>query len=283
MDTHYVISRRHLLAAALGAPAVGVLVAACGDGGTTDSGSSIEHGTASTDVVMRLGYVGGFVPRTSAFANLPMVMIVGDGRLIQPGAQTEIYPQPLLAPMFERTISEAGVQKVLALAEAAKLLQTPPDYSAEINVADVPDTVLDFSVRGTTFHHQAFALGMEEPGKPVSPSRAALGKFVELMGDVEAVAGTRNLGPSSPLKADSYRIWAIPLSEEEIAGYQPAPTIVDWPSTTDVALADASKCVVIPAVKVANLFADATQLTFFKDEAVVYEVAAVGLLPGDTC
>ena len=49
-----------------------------------------------------------------------------------------------------------------------------------------------------------------------------------------------------------------------------------------VKLADATVCALVPAAAVEAVFAEANQLTYFTEGAVVYQVTAVAALPGDT-
>ena len=307
------LSRRSLLMAALGAPALAALVAACGDdtkqsdpttadttnastgdtsGGTTaPTTGAIDHPTGADEMIFRFGYVGGFTTVGVAFTSPPSVLVTGDGRLITPGVTTAIYPGPLLPALSERTITEAGIQKLLALADTAGLLATPPDYSGNILVADAADTLVVIHANGETFTHQAPALGFEEPDE--SDARKALRTFTDLLGDIAAVVGAENLGEEAPLVAESYRVQAMVVTDEELASIvEPAPTVVDWP-LADLSLAGAAECLVVPADRIGSALTDASQITFFRDGTVadssvapnpiVYRVSAIALLPGDVC
>lgn len=308
------LSRRTLLSAVVVAPALTALLAACGDNtkgagsnppdatpgtnppgtGPTDttpattpgttSGVGIEHPSGAADVIVRVGYVGGFVPRGYAFTNVPSVLITGDGRVFTPGVTTAIYPGPLLPAINVRTITEAGIQTVLATAEAAGLLQTPPDYTVvDINVADASTTRLILNAAGGTFTHEAYALGLQDPAE--TKDRNVLNGVVIQLGDLEALVGAQELGTDAPLVAEAYRLQAYPLTAEALAGYtdEPKPTIVPWPITTGVELATATECVIVTAAAAGTVFSDANQLTFFTESDVVYSVAVVAMLPGDTC
>ena len=243
---------------------------------------AIAHPTGADDVVLRLGYVGGFVRTGYAFTSVPTTLICGDGRLFSPGVTTAIFPGPLLSALSVRTITEGGIQTILAAAEKAGLLAVPPDYHADVAVADVPDTQLELDAKGGTFVHQANALGYADPAE--SKSRKTLSDFCDSLGDMEALVGAHNLGANTPFVPTSFRFQATPLTVEDLAGYtDPKPTEVPWPSGLGVALADASTCARISAATLGNLFADADQLTFFTDGGTTFMVAAVGELPGDTC
>lgn len=308
-------SRRTLLAAVLVAPALTAVLAACGDNtkgagsnpptstgtdGTTSNTTAnttattattpvtistpgIVHPTGADDVVVEISHPGGFVPEGRAFTNVADLLISGDGRLFTPGPTLAIYPGPLLPAISERTITEAGIQKILQLAEQAALLQTPPDYSADLNVADAPDTRVVLAVDGRVYIHQAYALGFQDPAE--SKPRVVLNGFVIQMQDLEAVIGAGQLGPDAPIVAESYRLQARPVTPEQLASYapDPAPTQMPWPTTTGVTLAGAENCALVSAAAVGTLFADANQLTFFVENEVIYSVAVVAVLPGTIC
>jgi hypothetical protein len=315
------LSRRTLLSAILLTPAAAAVLAACGDRTqvkdasenssatsataetdppttattappvTTVVPAGIEHPTGADEVVLRLGFVGGFVPTGYAFTSVPSTLITGDGRVIQPGATTAIFPGPLLPAFDVRTISEAAIQTILAAADEANLLAPPPDYSAQINVADAPDTQLELHAAGGAYVHLAMALGFDDPaaspsGSPTgSTVRQTLSDFCNSLGDLDTLVGRENLSESVPLVVEAYRFQARPVSVEELAGYteEPKPTQIPWPLDLGVSLASAAECAQIDAAKIGNLFSDANQLTFFVEGATTYMVAAVAMLPGDTC
>lgn len=303
------LSRRTLLSAVVVAPALTALFAACGDNtkgagsnppdttpGTnpsdttpattpgTTTGVGIEHPTGAADVIVRLGYVGGFVPQGYAFTNVPSVLITGDGRVFTPGITTAIYPGQLLPAINVRTITEAGLQTVLAAADTAGLLQTPPDYTiVDVNVADASTTQLVLNAAGGTFTHEAYALGFQDPAE--TKTRNVLNGVVIQLGDLETLVGAQELGTDAPYVAEAYRLQAYPMTAEALAGYtdEPKPTIVPWPTTTGVELATATDCAMVTADAAGSVFADANQLTFFSEGDVVYSLAVVAMLPGDTC
>ena len=278
------LNRRTFLAAALAAPSLAAILVACGSDKKA-SGSGIAHSDSKDDVVVRIRYEGGFTSQSYQFIRIPTLLITGDGRVISPGAQIEIYPGPLLPALQERSITEAGIQKVLAFADTSKLLQPVPSYEAPLNIADAPDTVVTITVNGQTYEHRAYALGIDTP--ETTPARMALAAFVEAMGDIAKIAGAENLGTDKVLVAESYRIQARAMSPDDLAGYeapeQPSPQIVAWPSGTGVALASATECAEVSASKGDAVLQTATQLTFFSENGVTYQVAAIAKLAGDIC
>jgi hypothetical protein len=304
-------SRRSLLVSMIGAPVLATFVAACGDPdaepaasnpsptgpgstvpattaapATTPSPAGIEHPTGADDVVLRYGREGGFVPMSVWFVNQPSLLVSGDGRLFTPGVTTLEYPGPLLLPMGVRTITEAGIQTLLAAADEAGLLAPPPDYTAEVNVTDMPDTVVSITAGGETYRHSAYALGFptDEQGNPkdeTTPARVALLAYTRLLDDLTSTVGAGELGAEAVFEPAEYRLRATPVTEADLAGMDPAPSIVDWPASTGLDLATAAECARLAAGAAGTVFADATTATFFRQGDDLYSIAVAGVLPGD--
>lgn len=274
------MNRRTFLAALAGTPVLAALIAACGDDST--QGNAYSFPEVSDEIVLRIGTSGGFVPAGTDFVNLPQLLITGDGRVLTPAAITLEFPGPLVMPMFERSITKEGIEKVLELADDAALLGTPPDYAMppDRQIADAPDTVVSITVNGNTYEHRATALGFDSPdGGPSTPARDNLNEFVMVMNDLAAVAGADNLGPDEPYVPTQYRFLAMAVDPTQFI--EPSPTIVEWPADTGVELADAAQCAVVTAEIGEALFAGANSLTFFQEADVVYQLSVAVALPGD--
>jgi hypothetical protein len=288
--TPHDLTRRRFLTAFVGAPILTAALAACGDdsaGNGSGTGNGIDYPKSPDAAVLRLGSEGGFVPVGFGFVNMPSLLISGDGLLYTPGAVAEIYPGPLVLPMGVRTISERGIQRVLRLADDAGLLAPPPDYFADVPVADAPDTVLSLNAAGGSFRHQANALGfqIDENGNPKAEptkERQKLWEFVQLMGDPAKVVGAGQLGAERIWAPTEYRLQAREVTADEIAAVEGA-TVADWPAAADVRLADAAECAQSSGNAVATALTEAFQNTFFADAGTTYAVSAAGLLPGEAC
>lgn len=276
------MNRRTFLAAVAGTPALAALLAACGDDKKV-AFDSIPDGPQ--DVIIKITNEGGFVPAGFFFVNLPNLLISGDGRVFAPGAMIEIYPGPLLPAITERSITEAGIQKVLQLADDAGLLGAPLDYSVPdgIGIADAPDTVVVINVNGKVYEHRANALGFDMPeGSLSTPARDNLNTFVTLISDIAKVAGSGNVGDEHIFVPDQYRFQALAVDPTQWT--DPSPTIVAWPNATGAVLAESLECATVPADAVEELFTSSNQLTFFEEGDLTYQLYAVGVLPGDaTC
>ncbi len=274
------MNRRTFLAALLATPALAAALAACGD--DSEESTSYSFPEVADAVVLRIGYEGGFVAPGTNFVNLPTLLVSGDGRVFTPGATTLEYPGALLPAINERSITKEGIDRLVRLADDAGLLGSAPDYSLPEGdmIADASDTVVTITVNGSTYEHRANALGLEHPdGFGSTPARDNLQQFVTLVTDVAKVAGAENVGDDHTFAPDQYRLQAMAVDPAQWT--DPSPTVVDWPAGTGVVLADSAQCATLPAGKGDSLFADATQLTFFQEGDVVYQLSVVAALPGD--
>jgi hypothetical protein len=264
-------------------PALLAIAAACGEdttvaGAPPSSTASIEHTSGASEVVLQLSSAGGFVPVDFDFARLPSLTIYGDGTVIEPGAVPAIYPGPLVPPLSQRTITEVGLQKVLAAAQAAGLLAPAPSYDspAANQVADAPSTELVVHAAGGTWTHDAYALVEADAD---TPARAKLAEFVRQLGDLGALAGADQIGPEQPYEVAQYRIKAQPDPSEPVDDPPLEPTVRAWPGTID--LAAAAQCAVVDAPSTTPAFAGANQLTWFEQASTTYALVVRPLLPGE--
>ncbi len=273
---------------------VSLVVAACGgasesspsDDSLPPVASGFDHPLGADDVVIEYLEVGGFTTREFAFQQTPNVLVSGDGRVFGPGAQIEIFPGPLLPAVQVQSITESGIQTILAAADDAGLL-TDVEYEQPTNSADAPTAQVTINVNGETFVHQASALGLAFPGgggEESSPERQALAGFIADLSDLPALVGAGELGEQRLFEPASYGIDALVI--DDLAAYGTdgiEPTVVDWPAASAVRLAEVSPCTVVPADEVGAALAQANQLTFFTDDEVTYQVFAKPILPGTPC
>ena len=284
-------------AAGLAVLAALVSITACGDDGALSSGNGsaattapgtappstaapggigVQHPLGAEDVVVSIGYEGGFVPVGVAFANLPNLLVTGDGTAIVTGPQIAIYPGPLLPNLQQGRLDEATIQELLRSADEHGLL-APVEYARNDLIADASDAVVRIEANGGSFEHRAYALGLEEE---TDPARAALQAFVE---EATAIADeTLAAAPTTPYVSDSFLVQARPATAAEL-GDEIEPTVVPWPASLGVPLATADFCATIPWADGEALFADATQATLFDDGGTTYQLTVVPRLPGREC
>jgi hypothetical protein len=282
--------RLHLLA---GMTAATLVLAACGDNDPQvatneppSPGDGYEHPTDPNAVVLSISDEGGFVPEDS-FRAQPRLLITGDGRLIYGGPVIAIYPGPLLPNLLQKPITEAGLQRLIRLADDHGLLDEVT-YMRPDNIADAAETVVTIAVGAETFEHRAYALGLGggPEGDESDRARARLLDFVAAATDLTSDPASRDVGPEEPYRSGTYMIRAHEAANTEPTGAAPidvAPTLVNWPADAPVRLAAASDCAEVPTNRFSELFENANQLTRFVDAGVAYSVAVTPRLPGRSC
>ena len=282
------MNRRHLLA--LAAAPLALLAASCGsrtsvstDGTGTSTPTTpttaapttapgIPHPSGPDDVVISLAYDGGFVAPGTIFTRLPRVLITGDGSVYFEGAQIEIYPQPLLPPVFVAHISEGELQALLLSAESGGLFRTVTYGPPATGIADAPNTILVLHANGATYTHDAYALGMA--GDETNEDRHHLLEYVSLL---EPIAN--GVPDSQPFAASRFAIRATPADQVPDDGVE--PSVATWPDTAGVRLADAAECGVVESSALGTLFNEAKQNTRFVENGVKYVLIVRPMLPGD--
>jgi len=251
--------------------------------GTGDSGGAggggIEHPTGADEAVLEIREEGGLAGPQQV-AGPATLVVTGDGRLVQPGPVIEIYPGPLLPNLQQRTITEDGIQHLLALADEHGLL-AEATYPSLDDVMDAPDTVVTINAGGRSYEHRANALGFEGDGAETDEGRARLQDFVTAVAEL-AASNDSSLGEEEPYVAEAYLIRAMPDQPDRSPdGLE--PSIADWPPDAPVRLADAADCVEIPAASVAEVLAGANQLTRFLDAGVSYALSVQPRVAGQSC
>ncbi len=313
--------RRRFLSVALAVPAVGLL-AACGSDSSRDTLTSSDStdqppatvagpdtdstttpaetvpaetvpaesapttDAAAAEPVLSYTTPGGFTTAQFAFQDPPVALLSSDGTLIGPGFSTAIYPGPLLPVHQVQTVTPAGIESLLAAADAAGLL-ADIDYSTDspIAIADAATSVLTITANGETYTHEAYALGIASgPGTEPSestPERQVLFDFLTtLQSDPASIFGAENLGEATVYQPTAYQFTAMPMAGAEVAA---DATIVEWPAETGVDLATVTDCEEVDRSVVGDLFEQANQLTIFTQDGVNYQVTPRPAYPGRSC
>jgi hypothetical protein len=251
-----------------------------GDGADAgDGGGGIEHPTGPDDVVLEIREEGGLAGPQQV-AGPASLVVTGDGWLIRPGPVIEIYPGPLLPNLQQRTISEDGIRHLLGLADEHGLL-ADVSYPNPDNVMDAPDTVVTVNAGGRSHEHRAYALGFEGEGPDTDENRAQLQDFVTAATEL-ASSSDPSLGDEEPYQAEAYLIRATPDQPDRTPDAL-EPSTVEWPAGAPVRLADAADCAEVPAASVADVLADANQLTHFLDAGVTYVLSVQPRVAGRSC
>jgi hypothetical protein len=220
-------------------PALIVLLtlAACADAApTTGSASVIRHATAPDSLLVRVGFEGGFVAPGWLATSVPAFSLYGDGTLVVPGAQIEIYPSPALPAISFRHVDEAGIQAILDAAIAATD-DLPADLGdmGTIGIADAATTVITVRAGDVERTVKAYALA-ELPDRPdgmsedVFRARQRLAAFVSRLGALDRWLPQGSLGAEEPYEGASARLF--------VSAYHPAEDLsqdaIAWPLGSDL-------------------------------------------------
>lgn len=269
------------------------LVACVGSVGAVAPSSSPDPVKPNTPV-FRVTWDGGFVTPEMLVGRMPIITIYADGRVITNGPVPAIYPGPLMPNLLERTLSKAGLDRLIELARDKDLLRTIHyDFPW---IADAPDTVLEIQLDGTTYRVSAYALA--EGGVDVAApdlDQATIDGRADLRAFIDALTGIPAgdfVDEEQPYVIDGIRIYAgkaVVVPNSELPGEQPA---IDWP-LADLATAGEKidngvldlRCQVVEGEKLSEILPilqGANALQTFGSEGELYSVIVVPVLPGET-
>ncbi len=282
---------------------IGGFAAVVGGCGSRTPGTPSTAGTASTSGAaspsggpaaplesLRLFVDGGFTTAALAFRIVPELTLTPDGRVLTSAPVPAIYPGPLILPLDERSIDEAGRDALADAVRASGLIDgRPPDFGTP-GVADAPTTTLRVTLGGTTTTLAVNALqeagdtGLTEEQRA---ARAALQYLVERLRDLESTVGGDHLGPSRPYTPDGVWLRTVPFPQERIPE-DPEPVVLPW-TVAEVDLAGLDRPTLVEgdaADAVLATLEGAGELTRFRvpgnrPRDPVYEVLARPALPGD--
>lgn len=161
----------------------------------------IEHGTGTTDLILRLEQSGGFVAPGFLVTQGPEFSLYGDGTVISrdpsaapPPATGGVQPQP---PYQISRLTEEQIQSLLQFAIGPGALGIAK-VEYHLPVADAPDSIFTISANGTTKTVSVNGLGIDlsAPG-PDSTVLAALAKLRDrLVGLGSEIGGEQVWSPT---------------------------------------------------------------------------------------
>jgi hypothetical protein len=210
---------------------------ACADAPVDPASDGIDHSSSATQALVQISFEGGFVPVEWTYVNFPFYSLYGDGTLVLPGAQIELYPGPALPAMSSRHVSEAGIQAILEEAIAA-MEDVPTDLNdlGYMSIADASTTVITVSAGSVDRTIRAYALSelTERPdGMPEREYRARLRlqELVAMLTGSEDWLPEGSLGPEGAYEASAARLFVGEYRPVEDLAQEPVP----WPLSDDLA------------------------------------------------
>jgi hypothetical protein len=268
-----------------------------GDGGTgsEDPGGAIAH-PSGDDLVLSVGYEGGFVPVEFAVAQVPSFVLLGDGRVITQGAMTLEFPGPLLPPLQVRQLTEEGLQQVLEGVIETGLFDTDLDLRGAANmVADASDTVFTLHAGEREVTVKVYGLGTLLPDMPtqgIDPAEVQAHQTLQRLSE-QLLAIDQTLPADAftdtgwqPFAADAYRLYvrdATADPEGELPGQ-----VREWPTDDDPAttgdeveaFGNGTRCIVVEGAEWTDELMPANQNTrWTADGETLYAIVARPLFP----
>lgn len=270
-----------------------LVLVACADAPVDPaSGDGIDHSPTPDHVLVRLAFEGGFTPIEWTYTNVPNFALYGDGTLVLPGAQIEIYPSPALPAISSRRIDEAGVQAILE--EALDTIATIPGDLNDLGfmqMADVPTTVLTVSAGGVDRTIRAYGLAelSERPegmAEQEYRARVRLQELVTKLGTLDTWLPQGSLGPEAAYEASAARLFIGSYRKVDLP-QEPTPWPLDRTLTSFGEAADDSdlyRCGVVEGsdwATVREAASRANQLTPWTDAGARFSILFRPLLPDE--
>lgn len=268
------------------------------------STGAIEHPTGS-EAVLVVTSEGGMLPVQMQVTNMPTFVMLGDGRVIVPGAIPMIFPGPALPSLQVRQLNEDGIQDVLEAVEATELFAGDLELRAAQNmVADGTDTVFTLDAGGREVRVSAYALGsisdpsMGEPPPGVSATDIEADRILRQL--MDGLSGIDTSIPPDGWEAEGWqtytpealRLYVRDVTGQPVDGDEDLPgQVLEWPTDDDPATSgeevelfgDGTRCTTVTADDAATWLAalsEANQQTLWTtDGDDRWSVQARPLLP----
>lgn len=254
--------------------------------------AGIDHAPGADQLVLRIDTDGGFVAPGFILTHLPEFSLYGDGRIVVPGPQIEIYPAPALPSLVEMRVSEAGIQRILGAAGATGLLGPDRHYDA-VGIADAGTTTFTLISGGVRHTVSAYALGIDAQAPQAGPDGAArqlLAAFRDrLSGGMDWLADTV-VEVQTQYAFRAVRVYSDPAQPgQDPNGVE--PTLADWPLAAPLAAGQPAgggpdtKCTLVEGDGLAALLPvlrSANQLTIWRSGGSEYQLRLRPLLPDES-
>jgi hypothetical protein len=256
------------------------------------AGNGIDHSTDGHDVLVRVAHEGGFVAPEWTYRSLPSFSLYGDGTLVMPGAQIELYPGPALPSISTRTVTDVGIQTTLE--EVLHSIQGVPDEMLDmgsVGMADVPTTVITVHAGDVDRTVEVYGLSelTERPERMSEEEFRARGRLQELvtkLGGLGTWLPDGSLGTETMYEGSGARLF---VSEYQKIDLPQEP--VRWPLGNnldrfgDMATgSDTYRCGVVEGVEWATLreaASRANELTPWTEAGTRFSILFRPLLPDE--
>lgn len=271
-------------------------------------GGDIAHPTGAADPILLVETAGGFAMPSMVAARVPQLAVYGDGRVIMQGVQTLEFPGPALPALIERTMTEDGIQALLAAIEDTNLFTEDHAFTGAMAVvADAADTVFTLRTDEGDITVSIYGLGTLDPAMGVPPgmdqseiqAHGLLGRLNEALMTVDAWIGSEGWESEGwqPYQPDALRLYVRDVTGQPMDGGDLEGQVREWPTDDDPAafgeevalFGDGSRCGVVDGdagqVWLQELWASNQNTQWTDDGERRFSVLARPLLPHDehTC
>ena len=269
----------------------GLLLAACG--GTSPTPTPQPTPPANAKALLRVTMQQA-LPPPSTFSWLPQIVITLDGRALTGGPVPAIFPGPLVNPIVERSITQAGWAKIVAAARAAGLLGGVKDFTGGGVAPGGMTARLQIAADGQQYDligdPSRIMVCITTPCEPGTGSPEAFGGFLNRLTDLVSMVGAADLGPEHRYVPTGWALLVGPAPAKDPNLPQPA---IDWPLQAGFGsfgklLADGSgsRCGTLTgddATAAGGALLAANQLTPWRDpvDGSMHGLQVRALLPGD--
>jgi hypothetical protein len=257
----------------------------------TDPNVTVVENPAVTELKLTSG--GGFTTWQYNVSTLPIAWITGD--VLYRGIPNESM-NPTVTKAKEQSFNRVAREKLTELLSGAGFVGDPLDFG-QPGISDMPTTTLEFVLNGTTYRHDAYALGVSaEMAGPLTDeqqkNRTSLSSLIELISDPTVSYGAENVGAPTDFVPTSYALWGQGYPRDAGEGVPVPGDRAEIPWTHDsISLSmflDGIKCRPVSVAEAPELAATFAALAsgdvFFAQESVRADLALVPTLPGlDPC
>jgi len=218
-----------------------IVLAACGrttnpGGSASPTDSPATYPTGADQIVLQMASGGGFVPMQVNLAGYPEWTLYGDGTLIVPGAQIEIYPPPALPAVQVQHVTPEGIEQILAAAAEAGLTDGDAEYTTML-VSDAPTTIFTTTANGETSEIAVYALGFTDEGDALSASekaaRATINAFASKLTDLQSWLPKGSVAEAQIWEPTALRVYVLPPAKASDSALEQPD--LKWPLATPMA------------------------------------------------
>jgi hypothetical protein len=200
---------------------------------------SASPSAATATVLLKVTSEGGFINPSANLNALPIVEVLGDGRILTPGAVDAIAPAPLLPTLEVRDTGAAGAAAILAAIRQAGLDQPatgrpgiPGDSGTDVFSVTIDGQTTETRLAGGGGGPGVGGPGVHVPSDSSDPGRAAAFDLLTRLQDPTVAWGGGAVQPT-PYTPAGYLVYVIPGAPQNDPATAQVP--VAWPLATPLA------------------------------------------------